>query len=272
MTGKQRLSISTKSVTNKKLLFFFLSAFFLTQIYPFYITGAHSSLLSTLSLGKIFISVTFFIVLYSRKKELLNLYSSKKVVFTILGLFLFGESLSVLSVNDVYSFFKIYHNTILAILIFMLTAFFIKSNKNNIVVFRTFISISAISYIVFELIFRLFFSSVFPIFSQYAQKEIVDAYLYNISIFKYSLAQGPEMFLPFLLYPIASRHVGINKKALYAITSLTLFFLSMLSIFRSRVLIYFFGVFTFFCINISKKSLTVMSKKNWSLYYQFLQS
>ena len=166
-----------RALLKNKLLAIFLLSVFLTQVYPFYLIPIPTSLFSSLTLGKIIIVALSFYFFAFKNKKVLCLVDSNKTVFSIIALFILGQSLSIINATDLLLFIKVYHNTLLSILIFYLSLLFISERKKVIHIITNFILITGIVFIFFEIIFRTFFNGIFPLIIKLFQKEIIDAYL-----------------------------------------------------------------------------------------------
>lgn len=238
-----------------KLFYLFLFGVIMTQIYPFYVIP-ESTLLTTLTIGKITIALVFLYIALIEKNALKSIERGKKTLLFIICAYLLGQTFSILGAYDVWLFVKIYHNSLLSVAIFILSIIFVKSSKKSQLTSTSFILLTGTLFVISEMVFRMFFESVYPLFSRFAQKEILDAYTFNIARGKYALAQSAEMFLPFFLYKIFYSS-KIKYKVFFGWISILLFFLSILSNFRTRVLIYMFGAFSCAIIFIVRKTFKI---------------
>lgn len=223
---------------NNILIFLFLFSIFLIKIYPLYFLPVQNPLFSSHTLSKLLIVSVFLILFVKKRIKIQNTIQANKFLFLIIFLFILFQTLSILPASDVGMFLKTYHNTVVSLIIFFSVLFLFQGNGKRalnkltlFVIFTGFISVSI------ETFFRLFFPYLFPIFSLLVQKEIVNAYMVNISQGKYSLAIGNEIFIPFfMMFVFLIKRWNFKRLIIFAFLLATAFW-AVLSNFRIRLLL-----------------------------------
>jgi O-antigen ligase len=229
-----------------QLFILFLLSLFLVKLSPFYFFPSSSRIASSHTLAKIVILAIFGIIFLAKSARFASFSRKNKILFNLLTLFFISQSISVLVTTDVTFFWKSYHNLIVALTIFFLS-FFFAAEKQKIQSINKFVLISGIILVSYELSLVLFPEKTLFFLKKVIQKEVLDAYLTNISRARYSLDMNIELFLPFFLVwiTLSSQKKFLPLRFVLFIFSAGLMFISFLSNFRSRVLMNLFGAFGF---------------------------
>ena len=212
----------------------FLISLFLYRIPSFYIFDTASKLLVSHTISKvvdivIFISLLIIFFLKRRRYDLqINMH-----LIVLLLLFILSQSLSVIL------FFKFYHNFILGIIIFLLTFFFVKQNK--IENFEKYLLSCGLILTLGAFIYSLFSNQILLILKPFIQNEFMYAFLTDLSRDRRTLSLGQEIFLPFFIIKING-----NKKIFFLLSSLLITYLSIVSNYRSFLIMVLFIWLSFF--------------------------
>ncbi len=232
----------------------FILSLFLLKIYPFYVLPIQSSIFTSHTLAKVILIAIFFLYIPFTKPVR---GKQMKIVLFLIASFLLSQSLSILVANDIISFFKIYHNTVISLIIFILAYYLTLENKNNFKIFTLFSITMASILTLLEAIFRIIPTFFFPLISFFIQEEVVNALRVNINEGKYSLAFGYEMLFPFLLIPIMDKKTKPLSKVFFVILCLLMIFLTIISNFRSRLIVLAFVVLSSAAIFVIKKQISI---------------
>lgn len=249
-----------------KLLFLFLSSILVIRIYPFYIVPIQNALFSSHTLAKIIISCVILVLITSNFRRITKFISENKLLFVLISAFLVGQTLSIIFAADMSLFLKSYHNLIISIFIFLIGFLLIKMNPKSITVVNSFVVFLGVLTIFMDLFVQLFFNTFSGFFNLFIQNEVASALMFNASQGKYSLAIGTEMLLPFLLLTLFSVK-NTKYKVFFASLILLMLFLTLLSNFRSRLLVFLFCTFCYFVISEIHKFSTISIVKQKIIKY-----
>lgn len=229
-----------KNIKSFYFLLFSLAFINLPSLYLIYQT----KIFTTYTLGKGLILLSFIVVILSMDK-LRVLVENKKRFFNLLLFFLIISSFSILKAIDVIFFIKSYHNLLLGFILFLTTYFLVSEEKKLFFIIDKFILNLGFVVLFLELFFVLFTNQFIQILKLFTQTEMLNSYLMNIDRGRLTLELKTEFFLPFFLYQFVT--VKDNRKRnIYFITSLLVFFLSIISNFRTKFLMALFTWITFF--------------------------
>jgi len=244
---KNSLPKLIKSKINNWLIFGFFVEIFIIKLPSFYYLLIPSKLYTSHSLSKIIIGLIFIVYFFINYKIIKSFIKEKKTVFILFLLFFLSQSLSIIKTIDIFLFWKIYHNLIISAFIFFLSFFIAKFNKVNL---KSFLIFTGLIVIFLELFFLISPNFFLNFFSNIIQKEILDAYITNISRSRFSLDLNVELFLPiFLGYAFYYKDKNNFKNFfIFFALSLTILFLSIFSNFRTRIICSFFSIIVFFLI------------------------
>ena len=233
-----------KFIKNNILFSLFLFSLFILKLYSFYVIPVPNVFFASHSFAKIILFSVSGIFLLGNFNKISDIIKQNKILFTLLLLYFIGQSLSIIPTIDIILFFRFYHNVILYIIIFCLTHFMVLKNKKRLEIITKFILFTGTIIVFYDLLLLVFFQYLKPIFMAVVQKEIVDAYLYNLSNGKYAIVFGNEIFLPIFLFIILSKGEKMTKKLFFLFLSVTVVFLSIFSNFRSRIIELLFALMT----------------------------
>lgn len=221
-------------ISDNFLLVFFI-LLFLIKLTPFYYFPVESRFFASHTLAKAGIVALFGILLVLDFKKILRTLEKNKTLFGLLSLFLIGQSLSVILSEDIFLFWRGYHNILVSLTIFFLAFYLILKNKKNLEKITKFILISGFVLVGIELFYILFADKLIGILGVIIQHEVFDAYLTNIERGRYSLDMNVELFLPFFLWALyKSGKESLTRKASGVFTFL-LIAITFFSNFRTRV-------------------------------------
>lgn len=227
------------------IILLFLLTLFLIKAPPFYYSTYPSKVFSSHTLGKIIIIGLFFVTILAKYFQTQKVFERHKKLLLFLGLYILAQSLTVLVAEDVVYFWKAYHNLLIGLFIFYLAFMFV--SKKTISLFNRFVLLTGAVLILLELLFFLFTGEIMPFIKNLVQKEVLDAYLTNLSRGRFSLDLNVELFLPillgFVLRPIKT--MSSKTKLIAGFLIPVIVFLSFFSNFRSRALMSVFGFFGF---------------------------
>ena len=240
------------------IFFFFL---FLIKLAPFYYVPIESKFFASHTLAKTGIVGLLGILLIFDFKKIIGVINKNKVLFTLLALFFLGQSLPVLTAEDVFLFWKGYHNIIASLVIFLITFYLLVKDKRNFQRLNKFILISGFVLVGIELIFVAFADKLIPILNVVLQQEVFDAYLTNIERGRYSMDMNIELFLPFSLYLILKSKKWARFRKISLFFTLALIAITFFSNFRTRVVNLLFALFASLLI-FFKKQENFLNPKN----------
>lgn len=239
----------------KSLFYFFLVAVFLIKVPPFYYLPIHNRIYSSHTLAKIIIGFIFLILFLINYQGIVNLINKKRNIFIILFFFI-SQSLSIISALDVILFWKSYHNLIFSLFIFLLSFLLVKltRTRKTIKMLELFFIFNGLVLVFLELVLLIIPKPTLNFFSRFIQKEILDAYIVNFNRGRTSLESNVELFLPiFLSSALFYKNQNPNKSIFFFLISLMIFFLSIISNFRTRVVVSFFSILMVLIIFYFKK-------------------
>ena len=239
-------------------IFFFL--LFLIKLAPFYFLPIESKFFVSHTLAKAGVVGLLGVLLIFDFKKIVGVINKNKILFSLLALFFLGQSLPVLTAEDVFLFWKGYHNIIASLIIF-LTTFYLVRNKRNFLKLNKFILISGFILVGIELIFVTFADKLIPILNLVLQQEVFDAYLTNIERGRYSMDMNVELFLPFFLYALLRFKNERKLGKASVIFTVVLIAVTFFSNFRTRVVNLVFALFVSFLI-FFKKQKDFLNPKN----------
>ncbi|KKS98455.1 MAG: hypothetical protein UV73_C0002G0169 [Candidatus Gottesmanbacteria bacterium GW2011_GWA2_43_14] len=225
-----------RNIDIRYLFFLFLLSLFLIKIPSLYLFLIPQKIYSSHSFAKLILFV-LPLLMFTHKYNRVMYTVKNSLVMKLIFLFIFTSAVSVFSATDIRLFWKSFHNLLVALVIFVSTYFFVKIiNKKY---FFKFILITGIFIITGEFLYFLFHSVVFKILNLIVQQEMLDVYRYDLARGRYSLELISEAFLPFFIFEYK---VNLNKRKLYyLILIFIVFFLSIISNYRSRILIILFA-------------------------------
>lgn len=244
----------------KHFLVIFFIFLFLIKLAPFYFLPIESKLFVSHTLAKAGVVGLLGVLLIFDFKKILKVINDNQALFTLLALFFLGQTLSVLAAEDVFLFWKGYHNIIASLIIFLITFYFFR-NRRNFEKLNRFILVSGFILVGIELLFVALADKVLPFLSLVLQQEVFDAYLTNIERGRYSMDMNIELFLPFFLYALLNfkKDKKLGKASL--IFSVFLIGITFFSNFRTRVVNLLFALFASIVI-FFKKQKDFFSSKN----------
>lgn len=240
------------------IFFFFL---FLIKLAPFYYVPIESKFFTSHTLAKSGIVGLLGILLIFDFKKILGTINKNRVLFSLLALFFLGQSLPVLDAEDVFLFWRGYHNIIASLIIFLITFYLLAKDKRNFQRLNKFILISGFVLVGIELIFVAFADRLIPILNVVLQQEVFDAYLTNIERGRYSMDMNVELFLPFFLYALLrfKNERRLRKASIFF--TIVLIGITFFSNFRTRVVNLLFALFASLFI-FFKKQRNFLNPKN----------
>lgn len=249
----------------KNILFtLLLIAIFILKFYSFYPLPIYSIFFATHTIAKALICLIALIFIFRKRKSLHLIYKKNKILFILLSFFVLGQSLSVISAEDIYLFLKFYHNTIISLLIISLGFALYPKAQYTTRILNYFGIIIGIVLIAIELFYFFFPAASYYLISTVIQKEFADAIVSNILQNKSMLALGPEMFVPFFIIPVFDKRTKPIIKFFLFLFVFILLYLSVFSNFRTRILSFIFAFSLSFFIYI-KRSKFFKSSKSWSI-------
>jgi O-antigen ligase len=220
-----------EQLANKKqMLLIYLFSIFLLKLPPLYIFPTlPSRILTTYTLAKIIIIVLFLLISMQKKLDFLD-----KMQKALTILFLISQSLSIISAIDTGAFLRIYHQTIISLLIYYEAIFFF-SNQRNQNHLTKFLFITLVICLIFESFFFFFTPIAKQLYSYIIEKNLYDYYLYNLTRGRPHLDLNLELFLPISLYFLYFKQKKWPKYILVP-SIIIIVLLSLISGFRRRSL------------------------------------
>ena len=248
-----------KLIQKNSLAIFFVFLF-LIKLAPFYFLPIESKFFVSHTLAKAGVVGLLGILLIFDSKKIAGVINKNKVLFSLLALFFLGQSLPVLTAENVFLFWKGYHNIIASLIIFLLT-FYLVRDKKNFEKLSKFILISGFILVGIELVFVALADKLLPLLNLVLQQEVFDAYLTNIERGRYSMDMNVELFLPFFLYALLrfKNKERLGKTSIFFI--IALIGITFFSNFRTRVVNLIFALFASLFIFL-KKQRNSLSPKN----------
>lgn len=261
---KSAMGFNSAFIFIKKNVLFslLLLSIFILKLYSFYPLPVNSVFFASHTIAKAIICFVALIFIIKKRNNIHSIFKKNKIFFLLLTFYLFGQSLSVITTQDLYLFLKFYHNIIISVLIISLACFLYPKGQNNTRSLNKFGIVIGVILTAFELFYIFFPDISLQIINTYIQKEFTDAILSNIQRSKSLLALGPEMFLPFFITPLFDTKTKPKIKFMLATFLLLMFYLSVLSNFRTRILSYAFASILTLLVLIKWKKFTP-SIKNW---------
>lgn len=235
-------------------LFTFLITLLLFKLPSLYILFI-SKLTTTHTLGKIVI-LTLFTYFLLKFKIIRRCFLHSNVI-KITVLYLIAQSLSIIHALDIFLFARAYINQLTFITIFLLSIIFISYVPLSPIIIKKFMYISGILCIIVELVFYIQPSLLLPLILKYVQKELLDAYIFNLERNRPTLDLYCEIFLPLFIYDLID-----NKK--YSLKLFNLFMLisivitSIGSNFRVHLLALMVSLFASSFFIFKKRSMYLM--------------
>ncbi len=235
---------------DKNLLNFFLLAFFLVRIPPFYLFyPLKSSLLTTHTLARLLIVFIFGSILiksFLKKKPLFG-KNNRRILIIFLTYFFF-QSVSVIGSVNLSSFFQRYKDIVFPGLFLFLVVYF----KNH---YRKIISVLLITLVInffYQMVIFLapsFFKSMGEIFIYQAHFDLVSINLERSRIF---IETYDEITIPLIVIGLTQAKDKREKILMFLLFSMAVL-PSFLSNFRSRILMLVFAVFVSFFFLLKKR-------------------
>jgi len=218
---------------------------FIIKLFPFYLTGQESKLLSSHTFAKVIISIVALIcILISlfattvRKKKIKN----NTVFRTIATCYLLIITFSVIVAVDIPSYLRQLQNVIVNCLYFYVAYTLISQKKYDKLFFHYLITIGILC-IVIDLVFLVFKDTFIEVIKDSTQIEIIALLYHNAAMGRYNSYLVLDAFIPvfFLVYSTSIK----DKKNLFIliITVGITIFISYITLFRTR---FIQSIFAFF--------------------------
>jgi len=211
---------------------------FLMRLPPIYLVpiSPFNSIFMSHNIARFLIIVAFAVALltkYQHAKSSLD----KKLCF-LLGLFFLSQSLSVLYAQNISSFFTVYKDLVLSVLLFF-SLFFIVEKDNQMMLIKTLLLATAIS-ISFQTLTYFYPSFI----SDYLKVFFNERYWL---FFRYQANRGrffgeffDEVTIPFLFYFLILQKETLKKIFVIMMVGV-IFFITFVSSWRSKTILFLFG-------------------------------
>jgi O-antigen ligase len=214
------------------LIVFFirLPPIFLIRISPF------NSIFMTHNIARFLIIVVFIVAFLTRYKHPQSSLD-KKLCF-LLGLFFLSQSISVLYAQNIGSFFTVYKDLILSIMLFF-SLFFIVEKDNQMVFLRTLVLATAIN-ISFQMLAYFHPSFISDYLKGFFNERYWDFFTYQTNRGRFFGEFFDEVSLPFIFYFLTSAKKSSNKLILNLFIC-AIFFITFVSSWRSKSILLLFA-------------------------------
>ena len=240
----------------KHSLILFLVSFFLIKIPPFYLFfPIKSALLTTHSLSRAIILSLFALVfarVLSRKR--LNIASANKQLLTFFIIYFFFQSISIIGSTNISAFLQRYKDIVFPGL-FLFVILFTQNNRNKII--YTLLAASFFNFFYQMLMFfsPSFFKRLGENFIYFGHLELVNINLERARLF---IETYDEIAIPFL-FVIMAKQKDKRVKFLIFLLFLLIAIPSLLSNFRSRILMLAFAFLASLILLMGRQLATSLS-------------
>lgn len=256
------LSSKLKLSKLEKLFFYlFLLSLFFFKIPNFYLLPfIRNAFLTSQAIARIMVILVFifnlFLIFFNQKK--IHIEKDSSIIFKLVLTFFVLQSLSILSALNIITFLSEYKDIIIGF-IFFFTGYLYKDYLKEIIIIFLF---SALLNAMYQ--FILFFDSAFftKILSNFIYQKHLNFVLANLSRGRIYIDTYDELIIPFLFLPLFKR--AIHKNFLLKIILIFIILFSLISNFRTRVLM------AFFAFSLSIVFLIKNSPINKVLYFSFI--
>ena len=246
-----------KKYTDNFFFTIFLISIFLIKLPVFYITPHQYKILTTHTLAKFLLLLLFLSILIKQIFKKNRLFNFNNIHILIPFLFFITQALSGLMVIDFFYYLKDLHNLFFAFLIFFISFFILRFNKNGLKIVTNFIVVTGLIVLLFDIVYFIFSQSFLNFIKLILEKESFPVYQVNLDRGRFNLYLYTELFFPFFFIYYLKGDTS-QKVMLFFIISL-LIFTTYISNFRHRLLFLFLElVFIFFLF---RKSFYFKSSK-----------
>lgn len=200
------------------------------RLFPFYFAFINSGVLITYNIGR-FIILLLFIYLTIKRK----LFSLKKGLLIILFLYFFSSSVSIITTENLSSFFTIYKDLISAFLLFFVT--FSIVNKNNIYFFIKVLVTTFIINLTFETFVYFFHSMARAYIFPFLYDKYIKSFEFQADRGRFFGDSFDEVLIPFVFIFII-QNKQLIKKAISILYLFVMVFIITISSWRTKALIF----------------------------------
>lgn len=247
-----RITRKIISFIDKKFVFLFLLSFFLIKIPPLYLFfPIKNVLLTTHSLSRVLIFFLFLVVfagIFFKRKLITS--SGSRNLLVVFVIYFFFQSLSIIGSTNIAAFFQRYKDIVFpGLFLFSALALVVKDNRERIIFTLLLASVFNFFYQILMFLSPEFFKSFAENFVYHGHLELVNINLERARIF---IETYDEITIPFL-FMIMARQKTRRDRLLVLLLFLLIAIPSLLSNFRSRILMLVFAFFASFVFLAGKK-------------------
>jgi O-antigen ligase len=199
-----------------------------------------NQVISTHVLTKVILFFLFIYIIFSYKKIRKVLTKHQTIVSFFLLFFIF-QSFSLIKAINVINFIKNYQNILFTSIVFFLTVIILNKKNMNVMIFI--LLMSFVINIFFQFIIYFFPTEFIKYGYYFIHKEYMDIINYNIQRGRVFFNSYGEVFIPLFFYFIIKNKKIYNKLTFFYFL-LAQLFISLITLFRTNLLMYIFAFFS----------------------------